>query len=123
MSKLAEFREAERLLKEQLALLEKLKNDSSLKKELEFKDQLQALMDEYGMNLRNVIDILDPQGTANNAAAAAPAASAPRRSRQLKVYKNPNNGEVVETKGGNHKTLKAWKQQYGAETVESWLQK
>ena len=60
MSKLAEFREAERLLKEQLALLEKLKNDSSLKKELEFKDQLQALMDEYGMNLRNVIDILDP---------------------------------------------------------------
>ena len=121
MSKLAEFREAERLLKEQLALLEKLKNDSSLKKELEFKDQLQALMDEYGMNLRNVIDILDPQGTANNAA-AAPAASAPRRSRQLKVYKNPNNGEVVETKGGNHKTLKAWKQQYGAETVESWLQ-
>lgn len=123
MSKLAEFREAERLLKEQLALLEKLKNDSSLKKELEFKDQLQALMDEYGMNLRNVIDILDPQGTANNAAAAAPAASAPRRSRQLKVYKNPNNGEVVETKGGNHKTLKAWKQQFGAETVESWLQK
>ncbi|MEG7359682.1 histone-like nucleoid-structuring protein, MvaT/MvaU family [Pseudomonas citronellolis] len=122
MSKLAEFREAERLLKEQLALLEKLKNDSSLKKELEFKDQLQALMDEYGMNLRNVIDILDPQGTANNAA-ANPAASAPRRSRQLKVYKNPNNGEVVETKGGNHKTLKAWKQQYGAETVESWLQK
>ncbi|MED5609511.1 MULTISPECIES: histone-like nucleoid-structuring protein, MvaT/MvaU family [Pseudomonas] len=122
MSKLAEFREAERLLKEQLALLEKLKNDSSLKKELEFKDQLQALMDEYGMNLRNVIDILDPQGTANTAA-AAPAASAPRRSRQLKVYKNPNNGEVVETKGGNHKTLKAWKQQYGAETVESWLQK
>ncbi|WP_069864068.1 histone-like nucleoid-structuring protein, MvaT/MvaU family [Pseudomonas citronellolis] len=122
MSKLAEFREAERLLKEQLALLEKLKNDSSLKKELEFKDQLQALMDEYGMNLRNVIDILDPQGTANNAA-AAPAVSAPRRSRQLKVYKNPNNGEVVETKGGNHKTLKAWKQQYGAETVESWLQK
>ncbi|SDK96273.1 H-NS family protein MvaT [Pseudomonas delhiensis] len=122
MSKLAEFREAERLLKEQLALLEKLKNDSSLKKELEFKDQLQALMDEYGMNLRNVIDILDPQGTANTAA-AAPAASAPRRSRQLKVYKNPHNGEVVETKGGNHKTLKAWKQQYGAETVESWLQK
>lgn len=118
MSKLAEFREAERLLKEQLALLEKLKSDSSLKKELEFKDELQALMDEYGMNLRNVIDILDPQGTRN----AAPAAAAPRRTRQLKVYKNPQTGEVIETKGGNHKTLKAWKQQHGADTVESWLQ-
>ncbi|MCP8465002.1 DNA binding protein [Pseudomonas sp. ZM23] len=117
MSKLAEFREAERQLKEQLALLEKLKNDSSLKKELEFKDQLQVLMDQYGMNLRNVIEILDPQGPSE------PAPAAQRRSRQLKVYKNPHNGETIETKGGNHKTLKAWKQQYGAATVESWLQK
>ncbi|KAF1003581.1 MAG: hypothetical protein GAK36_00230 [Pseudomonas sp.] len=119
MSKLAEFREAERQLKEQLALLEKLKNDSSLKQELEFKDQLQALMNEYGMDLRNVVQILDPQGQGNT---PAPAASAPRRTRQLKIYKNPHNGETIETKGGNHKTLKAWKQQHGSDTVESWLQ-
>ncbi|WP_448679956.1 histone-like nucleoid-structuring protein, MvaT/MvaU family [Pseudomonas nicosulfuronedens] len=117
MSKLAEFREAERKLQEQLALLEKLKSDGGLKKELEFKDQLQALMDQYGMNLRNVIDILDPQTTTEPAATQTP-----RRTRQLKVYKNPHNGETIETKGGNHKTLKAWKQQYGGDTVESWLQ-
>ncbi|MBG6290247.1 MULTISPECIES: histone-like nucleoid-structuring protein, MvaT/MvaU family [Pseudomonas] len=117
MSKLAEFREAERKLQEQLALLEKLKSDGGLKKELEFKDQLQALMDQYGMNLRNVIEILDPQ-TSTEPAAAQPA----RRTRQLKIYKNPHNGETIETKGGNHKTLKAWKQQYGGDTVESWLQ-
>ena len=117
MSKLAEFREAERKLQEQLALLEKLKSDCGLKKELEFKDQLQALMDQYGMNLRNVIEILDPQ-TSTEPAAAQPA----RRTRQLKIYKNPHNGETIETKGGNHKTLKAWKQQYGGDTVESWLQ-
>ncbi|UCL89035.1 histone-like nucleoid-structuring protein, MvaT/MvaU family [Pseudomonas sp. HS-18] len=117
MSKLAEFREAERKLQEQLALLEKLKSDGGLKKELEFKDQLQALMDQYGMNLRNVIEILDPQ-TSTEPAAAQPA----RRTRQLKIYKNPHNGETIETKGANHKTLKAWKQQYGGDTVESWLQ-
>ncbi|MBB4867343.1 hypothetical protein HNP46_006254 [Pseudomonas nitritireducens] len=117
MSKLAEFREAERKLQEQLALLEKLKSDGGLKKELEFKDQLQALMDQYGMNLRNVINILDPQTSTEPAAAQQP-----RRTRQLKVYKNPHNGETIETKGGNHKTLKAWKQQYGGDTVESWLQ-
>ncbi|MCY1269965.1 hypothetical protein D3C76_886340 [compost metagenome] len=116
MSKLAEFRAAERLLQEQLALLEKLKSDSSLKKELEFKDKLQSLMDEYGMNLRNVIEILDP----HTPVAAEPVQQ--RRSRQLKVYRNPHSSETIETKGGNHKTLKAWKQQYGAETVESWLQ-
>lgn len=61
MSKLAEFREAERKLQEQLALLEKLKSDSSLKQELEFKDKLQALMDKYGMTLHNIIAILDPK--------------------------------------------------------------
>ncbi|MBG6993474.1 H-NS histone family protein [Pseudomonas aeruginosa] len=109
MSKLAEFREAERKLQEQLALLEKLKSDSSLKQELEFKDKLQALMDKYGMTLHNIIAILDPK--------------APVTVSALKVYKNPNNGEVVETKGGNHKVLKAWKEQYGSETVESWLQR
>ncbi|MNZ51557.1 hypothetical protein D3C78_693740 [compost metagenome] len=117
MSKLAEFRAAERLLQEQLALLEKLKSDSSLKKELEFKDQLQSLMDEYGMNLRNVIEILDPQ------LPIEPESAPQRRSRQLKIYRNPHSGETIETKGGNHKTLKAWKQQHGAEAVESWLQK
>lgn len=95
MSKLAEFREAERKLQEQLALLEKLKSDSSLKQELEFKDKLQALMDKYGMTLHNIIAILDPKAPVTVSAAPQ------RRARALKVYKNPNNGEVVETKGGN----------------------
>jgi hypothetical protein len=39
----------------------------------------------------------------------------------VKQYKNPHNGEVIETKGGNHKLLKEWKAQYGAEEVESWV--
>jgi hypothetical protein len=29
----------------------------------------------------------------------------------------------VETKGGNHKTLKEWKAKYGSDKVESWLTK
>ncbi|MDG9812333.1 transcriptional regulator, partial [Pseudomonas juntendi] len=28
---------------------------------------------------------------------------------------------IIETKGGNHKLLKEWKAQYGADEVESWL--
>jgi len=40
----------------------------------------------------------------------------------IKRYKNPNTGEVIETKGGNHKVLKAWKAEHGNTTVESWLQ-
>ncbi|OTH38125.1 transcriptional regulator, partial [Pseudomonas aeruginosa] len=40
----------------------------------------------------------------------------------VKVYRNPETGEVVETKGGNHRVLKSWKEQHGAKTVNSWLQ-
>lgn len=30
--------------------------------------------------------------------------SGSRKPRQVKIYKNPHTGEVVETKGGNYKT-------------------
>ena len=60
------------------------------------------------------------KSAASPAKAAAPAAGG-RRKRKLKIYKNPNTGEVVETRGGNQKTLKAWKEEHGNDTVESWL--
>ncbi|MCR8722012.1 DNA binding protein, partial [Pseudomonas syringae] len=44
-----------------------------------------------------------------------------RRARVVKVYQNPHTGELIETKGGNHRGLKAWKEQYGVDTVDSWL--
>ncbi len=118
MSRLAEFRAAEKALQEQLAQLENLKNDAGLKKEIEFEQKLQALMSTYDKSLRDVIAILDP-----NPSPAAPAPAGPkrRRARVVKVYHNPHTGELIETKGGNHRGLKAWKEQYGVETVDSWL--
>lgn len=121
MSKLSEFRAAERALAEQLAHLESLKNDAGLKKEIEFEERLSGLMKEYGKSLSDVIAILDPSaGLASRRGAKG--APQTRRARTIKVYKNPNTEEVVETKGGNHRVLKAWKAQYGNATVESWLQ-
>lgn len=46
-----------------------------------------------------------------------------RRARTVRVYKNPYSGEIVETKGGNHKTLKAWEAERGGDEVESWAAK
>ncbi|MBY8952825.1 transcriptional regulator [Pseudomonas sp. PA-1-2A] len=119
MSRLAEFRAAEKALQEQLAQLESLKNDAGLKKEIEFEEKLKTLMGKYDKSLRDVIAILDPAPRKGG----APAASAPkqRRARVVKVYHNPHTGELIETKGGNHRGLKAWKEQYGAATVDSWL--
>ena len=60
MSKLAEFRAAERALLEQLAQLEALKTNAGLKKEIEFEEKLTNLMQSYGKSLKDVIAILDP---------------------------------------------------------------
>lgn len=118
MSKLAEFKALEAQLAEQLKQLDAMKNDDGLKQEIEFERKLRGLLAEYGYSLREVKLILDPHARPER----APAAAGQRKERQVKIYVNPNNGERVETKGGNHKVLKAWKEEFGAETVESWLQ-
>ncbi|MFJ7311444.1 histone-like nucleoid-structuring protein, MvaT/MvaU family [Pseudomonas sp. NPDC098747] len=119
MSKLVEFRLLEKHLAEQLKALETLKGDAGLKQEIEFETKLRALLGQYGYSLKDIINLLDPQ--VNRQAYTGGLHSGLRKTRQIKVYKNPQTGEVVETKGGNHKTLKQWKAQYGSDTVESWL--
>ncbi|WP_409292199.1 histone-like nucleoid-structuring protein, MvaT/MvaU family [Pseudomonas sp. KCJK9058] len=120
MSRLAEFRQLEQKLAAQLAELEEMKSSSELQKEMAFETKLRDLLAEYGCNLRDVINILDPQAS-RRAVASSVDERAPRRARQVKQYKNPHNGEIIETKGGNHKLLKEWKAEYGPEEVESWL--
>lgn len=98
-----------------------MKSDSGLKKEMEFENKLRALLGEYGFSLKDIISLLDPHVLRRAPATEAKAGT--RKPRQVKVYKNPHAREVVETKGGNHKTLRDWKAQHGSSTVESWLAK
>ena len=120
MSRLAEFRKLEQTLAAQLAELEAMKGSSELQKEIEFETKLRDLLNKYGFSLRDIITILDPQSNRRTAVPVA-AEKAQRRGRQVQQYKNPHNGEIIETKGGNHQLLKEWKAQYGADEVEGWL--
>lgn len=104
-------------LKKELAAME---GNEELKKELEFEEKLRALMGEHGKSLRDIISLLDPESYKAGRQATKPASKSVRQPRKVKTYKNPHNGEVIETKGGNHKTLKEWKSQYGGDVVESW---
>lgn len=122
MSKLTMFREAERELKAQLEKLDALRNDQELKREIEFEEKLRALLGEYNIALPQVIAILDPEAGRRSSVASSQA-QPKRRARSLKRYVNPNTNEVIETKGGNHKELKQWKAEHGADVVESWLEK
>ncbi|NKF28144.1 DNA binding protein [Pseudomonas sp. BGM005] len=120
MSRLAEFRKLEQQLAEQLAELESMKSDSGLKKEMEFESKLRALLGEYGFSLKNIISILDPEAGRRSSAPIAVPVKPARKARDVKIYKNPNSGELIQTKGGNHRQLKEWKVEFGADVVESW---
>ena len=117
MTKLAEYRRLEAELAAQLQQLDALKNDDHLKREIQFEQKLRALMADYSVNLRQIIQILDPAP-----ASIVQLPGSKHRPRKVKIYKNPHTGEVVETKGGNHRALGAWKEQYGSKEVDFWLQ-
>lgn len=66
----------------------------------------------------NVINLLDP--LSGRRAPVAAARKGTRKPREVKIYENPNTGEVIETKGGNHRKLKEWKNEFSVNVVESW---
>jgi len=120
MSLINEYRATEEAIKELQARLANLSQDGKLQKELEFEKKLRELMAENGKSLRDVIALLDPESKLSKAPRSAVKTTGTKRARKVKQYKNPHNGEVIETKGGNHKTLKEWKAKWGGDVVESW---
>ena len=119
MSLLNEYIQKEQQLKQLQEDLQRLEGDQRLKSELEFKAKLEALMTEFGKRPSDVIALLDP--ASDQRGVKTTASGNVRRKRRLKIYKNPKTGEVIETRGGNHKGLRSWKDEYGDEAVESWL--
>ena len=119
MSALQEFRTLQQTIRELTERMNSLSNDTKLKQEIEFEEKLRTLMAEYNKSLKDVVVILDPDSKLANVKTTKTGAT--KRARKVKQYKNPHTGEMIETKGGNHKELKAWKEKYGADTVESWV--
>ena len=95
--------------------LQKLEVDEKLEKTLAFKAALENLMEEYEATQSDVLSLLGLDDVSKSA-------DKRRGQRPMKVFKNPNTGEVVETRGGNHKTLNAWREEYGKDEVDTWLE-
>lgn len=119
MTVLSTYLRKESELKRLQEELEVLKNNEGLKKEMAFKERIEALMSEYDKTKREVINLLDPEHFSTNTAGTEKADG--RKKRKMKIYKNPYTGEVIETRGGNHKGIRTWKEQYGDDTVNSWV--
>jgi hypothetical protein len=96
--------------------MKKLETDSRMKSELEFKKKVEELMLDYDKHPSELVEMFGPRS-----GVAGITGKATRKPRKLKIFKNPETGEVCETRGGNNKVLRTWKEQYGSDAVESWL--
>ena len=100
--------------------LKSIENSPAFKKENAVKRALSNLMKKHGYSQNDLIALLQENQTDRLKRRKKPAATK-RKPRKLKVFKNPETGETVETRGGNHKILKAWKAQYSLNKIDDWL--
>jgi hypothetical protein len=111
-------------IEKQMAQLEKelksIENSAAFKKENAVKRALSSLMKKHNYSQNDLIALLQDDQTAPIQRRNKPAATK-RKPRKLKVFKNPETGETVETRGGNHKVLKAWKAEYSLDNIDDWL--
>ncbi|WP_166265067.1 histone-like nucleoid-structuring protein, MvaT/MvaU family [Marinobacter caseinilyticus] len=120
MAKINDYYQKKQLMEKLTEELRQLEQDNALKHELAFEEKVRSLMKEYDKSPKDVLQILGAIDPSVAGAKVEGAGSRPKR--PMKTYKNPNTGEVVKTRGGNHKTLNEWRKQYGKETVQSWQQ-
>ncbi len=121
--KLKQYYETKAALEKLKNELENLSRDEALKADLAVKEEVQAVLEKYSRQPEDLIVLFDLASAEPGKKPISAASKDKRRKpRALKIYRNPHSGEVVKTRGANHKVLKAWKVQYGAEAVEGWLE-
>lgn len=121
MAKINDYYQKKQLMEKLSEELAKLEQDQALKHELEFENKVRDLMSKYDKSPKDVLQILGAIDPAI-AGGKVDVATSSRPKRPLKTYKNPHTGEVVKTRGGNHKTLNEWREKYGKEAVQGWQQ-
>lgn len=119
MSKLSRFKQLQAQLEQAQAEHDALQQDPTIQRMQEAATFLRESMAEYELSLEDVVELLRPGHVIVKAGSGAAAAKPARRQRTLMVYTNPHSGEVVETRGGNNKTLRQWRERWG-DAVSGW---
>jgi len=98
-----------------------LARDPEVIKAFQFLSKLDVLAKKYQFEPSDIILLLDPSyAVETRGEEGLNALTLKRKPRQVKRYRNPHTGELIETRGANHKLLKQWKEAHGAKTVEAW---
>ena len=124
MTLISKWYEKKNLMEKLAKELEQLEQNESLKEEIQFKDDLLALLEKYGRSFEDAFSVLATEAPSLTKTTGKPKGkrSSSGQPRPLQVYTNPHTKEVVETRGANHKTLKEWRKKYGADKVAEWRQ-
>ncbi len=101
--------------------LKSIEKSAAFKKETAIIRSLNNLMKKHGWSKADLINLLQSENKLSLKQRRKTSPKAKRKTRALKIYKNPHNGQIVETRGGNHKILKAWKAEYSLDTIDAWL--
>lgn len=120
MASLREYYHTKDQIRELSDKLARLEQDPALQDAFKLVDELQTLMNRYDASpvyAAEVLEALDP-GASKGLQNTKPVSS--NRQAPVKVYRNPHTGEEVRTRGGNHKVLNQWRQEYGKEEVKGW---
>ena len=111
-------------LERQLAQIENelksIERSAALKKENAINRALNNLMKKHCCSKNDLISFLQGDST-TPAKRTRKVLTKTRKPRKIKIFRNPNTGETVETRGNNHKVLKAWKAEYGLTNIDEWL--
>jgi hypothetical protein len=104
-------------LQKEIADLEK---SESYKNEQSLISGVEKLLCKFGKTKAELIAFLNDEKTTKITANKA-GSTKTRKRRKLKIYRNPLTKETIQTRGGNHKMLKAWKASYPTQNIEEWI--
>ena len=100
--------------------IKNLETSESYKNEQSLIRGVEKLLNKFGKTKAELIAYLS-DGKTTKVTAKKTESTNTRKRRKLKIYKNPLTNETIETRGGNHKILKAWKNQYPTQNIEEWI--
>jgi hypothetical protein len=114
MSKYASYVETKGALEELQRKMTQLASDEGVQKVLDFEAKLNELMKQSNVTK---VDVLQMWGIGEKTVVD----DKRRTLRPMKTFRNPHTGQVVKTKGGNHKVLNEWRKEFDKETIDSWI--
>lgn len=115
MAKIESYHKKRRLMEQLSRELQKLEEDQEVKQEFQFETDLKQLLDQHGLTAADAANILTASHPINTKDLQRSGSKRP-----LKTFTNPHTGEVVQARGGNHKTLRQWRDKHGVDAVASW---